>query len=86
METKKEIYFALVDTKKSLQERLEELANEWNETICWYGTPEEQKAHENLERSVRDEIKRIEEALTVAREKLDKQTLKSWADEYYGRK
>lgn len=83
---KKEIYFALVDTKKSLKERLDELATEWNKTICWYGTPEQQQAHEKLESSVREEIKRIEEALATAREKLDKATLKSWADEYYGRK
>lgn len=80
------VYFALVDTKKELEQRQSELLNEWNENVCWYGTPEQQEAHENLEESIRSEIKRIETALATAREKLDKATLKSWADEYYNRK
>lgn len=83
---KKDVYFALVDTKKSLEKRREELTQEWNETVCWYGTPEQLEAHEKLESSVNKEIKRIEQALAAARQKLDKATLKSWANEYYGRK
>ncbi|MBL5830842.1 hypothetical protein [Heyndrickxia sporothermodurans] len=82
----KETYFNLVTLKKEFQKRSHELVIEWNEKVCWEGSPEEQEAHENLEKSIRERIAEITTTLSKARESIPKEILKSWADEYYGRK
>jgi hypothetical protein len=81
---KKETYFQLVDLKREYKERLDELFQEWNETVCWFGTQQEIEAHNREEDDFRGYIRDINTALEEARKDIDKDTLKAWSKEYYG--
>jgi hypothetical protein len=80
MEMKK--YFEMVDSVRSLRARLNQLNKEWSETVCWYGTPEQQETHNELENLVRNRLNELEEKMKEARKDISKETLKEWKQEY----
>lgn len=82
----KQLYFAKVNLIKALEAQQSALTDEWNEYTCWYGTPEEQEAHETQSRVIRERLEATRKELEEARKDIPKETLKEWSNEFYNRK